>query len=280
MMKKQYGLGLRSAYAEQLLSKNQDIDWLEVHAENYFNPHSYDYHLLKRIAEHSPISVHGVGLSLGSTDPLNQHHLEKLKALIDDVNPFIVSEHLSWSSVNGRYYNDLLPLPYTEECLALFISRVNQAQDFLGRQLLIENPSAYLAYHESHIHEPEFLNQLVQATGCGLLLDINNVYVSAHNLAWDTKAYFEQLNINAVKEIHLAGFTPKVIGDRTVLIDSHNQKVHQEIWQLYRYFQQHFANTIPTLIEWDSDFPELSVLVNEVNTAKGIDQSLNEVSCA
>ncbi|UPW16763.1 DUF692 domain-containing protein [Agarivorans sp. TSD2052] len=280
MINKSYGLGLRSAYAEQLLTKNLDIDWLEIHAENYFNPHSYDYHLLKQIAEHSPISVHGVGLSLGSTDALSHTHLAKLKALIDDINPFIVSEHLSWSSVNGRFYNDLLPLPYTDECLQLFIEHVNQAQDYLGRQLLIENPSAYLSYHESHIHEPEFLNQLVAATGCGLLLDINNVYVSGHNLGWDNHQYFEQLNVDAVKEIHLAGYTEKQLDNKTVLIDSHNQKVHPQVWQLYRHFESRFSNSIPTLIEWDSDFPALEVLINEVNLAKAITTESAEVRSA
>ncbi|MPW28428.1 DUF692 family protein [Agarivorans sp. B2Z047] len=280
MTKKQYGLGLRSAYAEQLLNKHQQLDWLEIHAENYFNPHSYDYHLLKQIAEHSPISVHGVGLSLGSFDALSKTHLEKLKALIDDVNPFIVSEHLSWSSINGRFYNDLLPLPYTEECLQVFIEHVNQAQDFLGRQLLIENPSAYLAYHESHIHEPEFLNRLVETTGCGLLLDINNVYVSGHNLGWDNQEYLETLNLAAVKEIHLAGYTEKQLDNKTVLIDSHNQKVSEPVWQLYRQFQQYYANSIPTLIEWDSDFPSLEVLIEEVAQAKHIDLAISEVNCA
>jgi uncharacterized protein (UPF0276 family) len=277
---KQYGLGLRSAFAEQLIKEQPAIDWLEIHAENYFNPHSYDYHLLKQVAKHHPISVHGVGLSLGSSDPLNLQHLEKLKALIDDVNPFIVSEHLSWSSVNGRYYNDLLPLPYTQECLTLFIQKVDQTQQYLGRQLLIENPSAYLAYPQSHIAEPEFLNQVVQATGCGLLLDINNVYVSATNLAWDAEHYFEQLNVDAVKEIHLAGFTEKTIGQQRVLIDSHNQPVAEPVWRLYKHFQQRFSNNIPTMIEWDSDFPPLQRLLDEVAKIKVLDQQVKERRCA
>ncbi|WP_432463141.1 MNIO family bufferin maturase [Agarivorans sp. QJM3NY_33] len=280
MTKKQYGLGLRSDFATQLLAKHPNIDWLEIHAENYFNPHSYDYHQLTQIAEHTPISVHGVGLSLGSSDALSIAHLSKLKTLIDHIQPFIISEHLSWSSINGRYYNDLLPLPYTEECLKVFVDHVNQAQDFLGRQLLIENPSAYLAYAESHIPEPEFLNQLVAQTGCGLLLDINNVYVSAYNLGWNYQQYLEHLNLNAVQEIHLAGYTEKQFDGKTVLIDSHNQAVHQPVWDLYQYFQQHFTNQIPVLIEWDSDFPALEVLCQEMDRARAIDQLVTEVACA
>jgi len=218
---------------------------------------------------HYPLSLHGVGLSIGSTDPLDRQHLAKLKELIRRFEPALVSEHLSWGSVGGRYFNDLLPLPYTDEALYHLIARVAQVQDVLGRQILIENPSSYLQYIESAIPEWEFLVELAERTGCGVLLDVNNIYVSASNHGFDAGGYLRAVPRHLVREIHLAGFTVNRFDDGEILIDTHNRPVWPAVWALYRQAVQRFG-PIPTLIEWDTDLPELAVLVDEVQRADAI----------
>jgi len=263
------GVGLRSPHVSQVITQQPDIGWFEVHSENYFNPASMAREQLRQIAEHYPISCHGIGLSLGSADPLNRDHLVQLKQLVDEVNPIAVSDHLSWSSVDGQFFNDLLPLPYTEEALNNFCDKVEQVQDFLGRQLLVENPSSYLSFQHSAIPEWEFLHHVQQRTGCGLLLDFNNIYVSAFNHGFDSNEYIAALNPLSVKEIHLAGFTVKKFDDGEIWIDTHSKPVSDPVWQMYRHWiQQHGAT--PTLIEWDLDIPELSVLLAEADKANTI----------
>ena len=267
----QAGIGLRAPHYREMLATRPAAGWLEAHSENYFGDGPPLYYL-ERLRGHYPLSLHGVGLSLGSTDPLDRRHLQQLKTLIARVEPGLVSDHLSWSSVGGTYLNDLLPLPYTEESLALFGARVCAAQDFLGRELLIENPSSYLQYRHSTIPEAEFLSALVRASGCGLLLDVNNIYVSATNHGFDALQYLHAIPAAAVKEIHLAGFSVNRYEDGEILIDTHGARVAAPVWALFRAALRRFGR-IPTLIEWDSDIPELAVLLDEMRQA---DTILNE----
>jgi uncharacterized protein (UPF0276 family) len=262
----QAGIGLRALHYLEVLETRPPVGWLEVHSENYFGAGGKPLYYLERIRVHYPLSLHGVGLSIGSTDALNTRHLNQLKTLIQRFEPALVSEHLSWSSVGGRYLNDLLPLPYTEEALAHTVRRVSQIQDYLGRQLLIENVSSYLQYTGSTIPEWEFIAALTERSGCGLLLDVNNIYVSACNHGFDPAAYLQAIPPAAVQEIHLAGFTVNRFEDGEILIDTHNQRVYPPVWALYRQAVRRFGR-IPTLIEWDTDLPALAVLVDEARRA-------------
>lgn len=263
------GIGLRAPHYSDVLETLPPVGWLEVHSENYFGAGGKPLYYLERLRAHYPLSLHGVGLSLGSTDALNARHLERLKALIQRFEPALVSEHLSWSSISGHYLNDLLPLPYTEEALAHLVRRVSQVQEFLERQLLIENISSYLHYTESTIPEWEFITALSERSGCGLLLDVNNIYVSACNHGFDPGIYLQAIPPAAVREIHLAGFTINRFEDGEILIDTHNQRVAPQVWTLYRQAIRRFGN-IPTLIEWDMDLPTLEVLVAEARQADRI----------
>jgi uncharacterized protein (UPF0276 family) len=218
--------------------------------------------VLEQVCADYPLSLHGIGLSLGSAEPVRSDHLRQLKMLADAFEPRWVSDHLAWVGIGNRYLNDLLPLPYTEEALGIIGANIRAAQDYLGRQLLLENPSLYLAFSHSTIDEAEFLAELVAATGCGLLIDINNIYVSAANLQFDPLLYLQQIPATAVAEIHLAGFTR----EDDLLIDTHSRPVDAEVWRLYSRVLELFGD-IPTLIEWDTDLPALSVLLDEAATA-------------
>jgi uncharacterized protein (UPF0276 family) len=263
------GIGLRAEHYDAVLETRPPVGWLEVHSENYFGAGGKPLDYLERIRAHYPLSLHGVGLSIGSTDPLDRRHLANLRQLIQRFEPALVSEHLSWSSVGGRYFNDLLPLPYTEEALDHLVTQVSQVQDALGRPILIENPSSYLQYVESAIPEWEFLVELAARAGCGVLLDVNNVYVSARNHGFDAGAYLRAIPRPVVHEIHLAGFTVNRFDDGELLIDTHNRPVWPAVWTLYRQAVDRFGR-IPTLIEWDTDLPELEVLVDEARRADTI----------
>ena len=260
------GIGLRAAHYRELLAARPAVGFLEVHSENYFGDGGAPLHYLEQARAHYPLSLHGVGLSLGSTDPLNRKHVAKLKRLVDRFEPALVSDHLCWCSVGGTFLNDLLPLPYTEEALEHFITHVAQAQELLGRQLLIENPSSYLTYPHSTIPEPDFLAEVTRRTGCALLLDVNNVYVSSRNHGFDATAYIDAMPAHAVQEIHLAGYTVNVYPEGEMLIDTHNARVHEPVWKLYRYTIARLGRR-PTLIEWDADLPALEVLVEEAQLA-------------
>lgn len=256
------GIGLRVPHYAEVLEHWPEIAWLEVHSENFFADGGRPHEILEQVRNHYPLSLHGVGLSLGSTDPLNRWHLDRLKGLIDHYEPGLVSEHLCWCSVDDRYLNDLLPLPYTEEALLHISERIAQVQDYLGRQILIENLSSYLQFTHSTIPEWEFLAAVSERSGCAILFDVNNVYVNARNHGFDPERYLEAIPVSTVREVHLAGFTNE--GD--ILIDTHGKPVSDEVWDLYRKTLRRFGG-VPTLIEWDTDIPSLRELIAEAAKA-------------
>jgi uncharacterized protein len=267
------GIGLRSVHHHALLEERPAVGWLEAHTENYFHDGGAAVRALERARSNYPLSLHGVGLGLGSADGIDTTHLQRVKRAIARFEPALVSEHACWGQAGGEYFNDLLPLPYTDEAVALLARQVSQAQDFLGRQLLIENVSAYVAFEHSHLHEWDFLAAVSRESGCGLLLDINNVYVSACNLGIDARAFIAGLPAERVGEIHLAGHARVANGgQRPVLIDDHGSAVCEEVWQLFRHALARLGPR-PTLIEWDTDIPPLARLVEESRRA---DQILEE----
>ena len=259
------GIGLRTPHYRELLDTLPPIGWFEVHSENYFGDGGQPLYFLERFRSHYPLSLHGVGLSLGSTDALNAIHLKKLNSLVDRFEPGLVSDHLCWSSVGGQFLNDLLPLPYTEEALNHVVTRIGEAQDYLRRQILVENVSSYLQYKHSTISEWEFLAEVSRRAGCGILLDVNNIYVSAENHRFDPLTYIDAIPAAAVQEIHLAGFDSN--GD--CLIDTHGKPVFDAVWPLYAHAIERLGAT-PTLIEWDTDIPALDVLLAEAWKARAI----------
>lgn len=262
------GIGLRAPHIAEFLDTRPVLDWIEVHSENYFG-NGIPLSALHRVRDHYDVSLHGVGLSVGSTDPLDLRHLAELRTLIEAVQPCFVSEHLSWGSVGQHYLNDLLPLPYTVEALHHLVSRVAEIQERLGRRLLIENISSYLQFADSDIPEWEFLAELALHSGCGILLNVNNIYVSAVNHGFDAFHYLRAIPTACVEEMHLAGFTRKQFEDGEILIDTHNRRVVPEVWQLYDAAIARFGAT-PTLIEWDSDLPPLATLLDEARRAETI----------
>lgn len=263
------GIGLRAQHYQQVMEEKPDIPWFEVHSENYFGEGGKPHFYLEKIRELYPLSLHGVGLSLASTDDFNQDHLKKLKQLIARYSPFLVSEHLCWSSVNQHYLNDLLPFFYNEETLKYLIQRINYVQDYLNRQILIENISCYLQFTSSVIPEYEFIAEISKQTGCGILFDINNLYVNSKNHGWDCQKYFAALPKESIQEIHLAGFSENIVDNHKILIDSHDHPVHQPVWNLYQQAIE-FLGPKPTLIEWDKSIPELHVLIQEAEKANNI----------
>ena len=263
------GIGLRSAHHREVVDTRPALGWFEVHSENYFGDGGLPLFYLEQIRKDYPLSLHGVGLSIASTDELNWQHLAKLKSLIERFQPGLVSEHLCWSSVGHIYTNDLLPLPYTEEALTHTCNRIAQVQDYLGRQILIENVSSYLRYRHSTITEWEFLAAIADLSGCGILLDVNNIYVSATNHRFDPYCYLHAIPISSVQEIHLAGFAINHYQQGGVLIDNHGARVAQPVWELYRHAVQRFG-VLPTLIEWDTDIPPLAVLLDEARKADSV----------
>lgn len=262
----QVGVGLRSPHLDYFVEQKPQLSWLEIHSENYFQPYSKTRQQLHLLANHYQISCHGIGLSLGSVERINQQHLTQLRSLINDVEPFLVSDHLSWSQTGGHYFNDLLPLPYTEEALKVFCRNVEEVQDAIQRPLLIENPSSYLKFNHSTIKEWEFLAEVQKRTECRLLLDLNNIHVSAFNHGFDSVEYINAIPEHAVDEIHLAGFTIKHLEQGEIWIDTHSRPVSDEVWQLYQYWLESYGER-HTLIEWDLDIPEPEVLLNEATKA-------------
>jgi uncharacterized protein len=260
------GIGLRAAHHEEVIARGPAVGWFEAHSENYFARGGSPRRVLTQVRRNYPLSLHGVGLSIGSTDPIDREHLAQIVQLTRELEPMLVSEHLSWGSAGGRFTNDLLPLPYTEEALRHMVSRVSQVQDALGRQMLIENVSSYLQFEHSRIDEWDFLAQLARQSGCGLLLDVNNVYVSAMNHGFDALAFLSAIPRESVQEIHLAGHSIHTVGGRQIRIDTHSSPVCDEVWALYSAALERFG-PVPTLIEWDSDIPALDVLVAEARKA-------------
>jgi uncharacterized protein (UPF0276 family) len=256
------GIGLRAVHHDALLSERPDVGWLEAHSENYFADGGAQVDYLVKLAEHYPLSLHGVGLSLGSTDALDREHLRRIRRLVNRFEPGLISEHVSWGSVGGVHLNDLLPLPYTWEALRHLARRVAEVQDALGRQILLENVSSYLQYTVSELAEWDFLAALVRESGCALLLDLNNIFVSSRNHGFDPIEFLAAIPRAAVHEIHLAGHTANRYGDQEILIDTHSTHVCDDVWALYDAALHRFGS-VPTLIEWDTDIPALGVLVDE-----------------
>ena len=266
------GIGLRAPHVAEVLASRPALPWVEAHPENYMGG-GPQLAALERVRREYVVALHGVGLSLGTSGDLDRRHLGRLHALVERIEPCLVSEHLSWSSTGGAYLNHLLPLPYTEETLDEFARHVAEAQDALGRRLLIETPSSYLRFRHSPIPEPEFLAELARRTGCGLLCDVNNVFVTACNLGLDAIAYLDALPAAAVGEIHLAGHSENIADGHTILIDDHGSPVAEPVWRLYAHALQRFG-PVPTLIEWDTDLPALSVLLGEAHTADRLAQAV------
>jgi len=260
------GIGLRFKHHETVLDTRADVAWFELHTENYMGGGSTPA-VLDAVRRDYPVSLHGVGLSLGSAEGLDPVHLERVRSVIDRVEPGLVSEHLSWSVVGGVYLADLLPLPMTEEALEVICRNLDQAQTCLKRRILVENPSTYLQFRHSTIPEWEFLAAVADRTGCGILCDVNNIYVSARNHGWPASAYLAALPAAAVAEIHLAGHTERELGDgRTIRIDNHGSRVAAPVWTLYSEALARFG-PLPTLIEWDTDIPAFDVLLAEAELA-------------
>ena len=259
------GVGLRARHYGDFLERRPKVGWLEVHSENYFGDGGYDLHVLGRLRADYPFSLHGVGLALGSAEAESGAHLAKLARLVRAVEPALVSEHLCWGRAFGRHYNDLLPLPYTRQALELMAQRVDALQEALGRRVLIENVSSYLEYRASDIPEGEFIAELARRTGCGVLLDVNNLYVNQLNHGSDALAAIGAIAPESVAEIHLAGH---LVAPHCV-VDTHGDRVAEPVWALYQAALERFG-PVPTLIEWDTDIPPLEVLLGEARRARAL----------
>lgn len=262
------GIGLKGAHYRSVLDSDADGLWVEVHPENYMAPGGPRLNWLEAIRRGRPLSLHGVALSLAGADRPDKTHLSHLKRLIDRYEPALVSEHLAWSAHDGMYFNDLLPAPYTEAALDQFCANVSETQDALGRSILIENPSLYLPL-KSDMSETDFLAESVRRTGCGLLLDINNVFVSANNMGYDARAYIDAYPLHAIGEMHLAGHTEDATHGEALLIDSHDMPVRDGVWDLYDYALSK-TGPKPTLIERDGNIPPFEELMAERDQAQSI----------
>ncbi len=258
-----FGLGLRTQHYESLLAESHAIDWLEVITENYLGRGGRPLHHLERMRERFPLVMHGVSLSIGSTDPIDAGYLAAVKALAARIEPHWISDHLCWTGIEGRNLHDLLPLPYTEEALAWVVERVARVQEALGRQILLENVSSYLTYRDSDMSEWEFVGEVARRADCAILLDINNIYVSSVNHGFDPSRYLQAIPKDRVRQFHLAGHSD--LGGH--LIDTHDHAVAQPVWDLYGAAVAHFG-AVPTMIERDDNIPELGELVAELQTAR------------
>ncbi len=267
------GVGFKPEHFTSIPAESVAIGWLEIHAENYMGQGGRPLAQLRHLAERLPISVHGVGLSIGGEAALDRAHLAKLRHLCDWLKPASFSEHLAWSTHDGAYFNDLLPLPYTQATLARVCSHVAQVQDVLGRKMLLENPSSYLTFSETEMSEVEFLTQIATRTGCGLLLDVNNVFISATNLGFSAADFLQSFPLDLVGEIHLGGHdVDQDEAGAPLLIDSHAHEVADPVWDLYRAVVMR-GGAKPTLIEWDNAVPGWAVLAAEAaRAARVLDQ--------
>jgi uncharacterized protein (UPF0276 family) len=258
------GIGLRLPHLAEVVATTPTVGWLEVHPENFLaNPHATE--LLVDVSRRYPMSVHSVGISIGSADGIDRHHLQRLRAFVDVVDPVLVSGPLAWSSFHGTYLNDLLPLPYDDQSLRIVATHLAQVQDALGRPYLIENPATYVAFSTSTMTELEFLNALVERTGCQLLCDVSNIYLSGHNMGYDPYSFVDGLPAAAIGELHLGGFTAEddeATAGATLLVDTHASTIAEPVWDLYAYTLRRLGAK-PTLIEWDNELPRLDTLVAE-----------------
>jgi uncharacterized protein (UPF0276 family) len=275
------GIGLRLPHLVEVVATRPSVGWLEVHPENFLaNPHATE--LLTELARDYPISVHTVGISIGSVDGIDRMHLQRVRAFVDAINPIMVSGHLAWSTHQGAYLNDLLPLPYDDESLRVVTAHLNEVQDGLGRRYVIENPSTYVAFSTSTMTELEFLNVLVYRTGCSLLCDVSNVYLSAHNMGYDPYQFIDGLPMGAISELHLGGFTPEedeANPGATLLVDTHKSAIADPAWDLYAHALRRFGSK-PTIIEWDNEIPSLAILIGEAARADSVGRQALEMSRA
>lgn len=264
------GIGLRSCHYQYILENLPAVPWFEILSDNYLSQSGESFYYLSKICEHYPVAMHGVGLSLGSTDPLNKGYLKKLKQLAERIKPAYISDHLCWISVEGQYLHELMPLPYTEEAITHVVERIRQVQDYLGQQILIENVSNYLRYTSSVLSEAEFLSEIANRADCHILLDINNIYVSATNHQFDAMQYLNNIDKVRVKQYHLAGYQDQ----GTHLLDTHGASIDSAVWELYKIALQK-TGKIPTLLEWDNNIPEFPVLMAEAKRAQIIMDDLS-----
>lgn len=265
-----FGLGLRPKHYNDILdNKPTDVDWFEAITEDYLIPGGNPLHFLEKIRELYPVVLHGVSMSIGSSDPLDWDYLKQLKALAERIQPQWISDHLCWTGVNGNNLHDLLPLPYTQEAINYVADRISQVQDYLGRQMLIENVSSYVTYVESEMSEWDFLREVAEKADCLLLFDVNNVYVSSFNHGFDPVEYLDAIPANRVQQIHLAGHS----NYGTHIIDTHSHEIIDKVWDLYRYAMQRFGK-VSTMIERDDNIPELPVLLAELQLARNIAESV------
>jgi len=260
------GVGLKPEHYRNILTSNPDIGWFEVHPENYMSAGGAGHHYLQQIRDKYPLSMHGVGLSLGSEEGLSTEQLAALKSLVDRYQPALVSEHLAWCRYRNFVFNDLLPVPYTKESLDIMVNNIDQTQNHLKRQILIENPSNYFQLDYTTYSEWEFLVILARQSGAGILLDVNNIYVSACNHGFDAREYIKSIPAELVGEMHLAGHSVQKLGSGKILIDDHGSEVIPEVWELYELTLDHIGNR-PTLIEWDANIPEWQILLREAKRA-------------
>lgn len=270
------GVGLKAEHYRRILQDRPRLGFFEVHAENYMGEGGPPHRYLEAIRSIYPVSLHGVGLNLGGAAPLSLTHLQRLKRLIDRYQPALFSEHLAWTAVDRGYLNDLLPVSYTKATLKHVCERIDRTQSFLKTLLLLENPATYLRHRDSEMSETDFLSSIAKQTGCGLLLDVNNVYVSANNHGFDAESYLRALPINLVQQVHLAGhFEATDSGGRPLLIDAHDSPVRKGVWSLFRQALRRFG-AVPTLIEWDNNVPSWSTLAGEAIKAEEVIREVSE----
>ncbi|WP_223385720.1 MNIO family bufferin maturase [Oricola cellulosilytica] len=264
------GVSFKHTHLDDILADRDPVGFFEVHAENYMGDGGFPHRALERIREDYPISLHGVCMSIGGPEPLSRDHLARFKALVDRYEPGLVSEHLAWSTHDDVFMNDLLPLPYTDETLSHVCAHIDEMQSFIGRRILLENPSTYVVFENSTISETDFIREIVSRTGCGLLLDVSNVFVSATNHGFSPLSYLMDYPLEHVCEIHLAGHAVQEDDEgETLLIDSHDTRVAEAVWNLFEIVVKQ-AGPVPTLVEWDSDLPAWPVLKSEAAAAERI----------
>jgi len=264
-----FGLGLRTDHYQNVIDSQPAVDWFEVITENYLVDGGKPLYFLDRIAQDYPLVMHGVSMSIGGMDELNKDYLRQVKALAERIEAVWISDHLCWTGFAGVNAHDLLPLPYSEEALSHVVDRVSQVQDFLGRQILLENVSSYLTYKQSAMPEWQFLSEVAERADCLVLLDVNNIYVSAYNHEFDALSYLDAIPVNRVQQIHLAGHT----NNGSHIVDTHDEPVIDEVWALYKKAIERFGS-VSTMIERDDNIPPLSELVEELNSARKICESI------
>jgi uncharacterized protein (UPF0276 family) len=264
-----HGLGIRPSHWEKILEGGHDLDWFEIISENFMDTEGKPLALLEKARKDYSIVCHGVSMSIGSVDPLNQNYLKKLKALFDRIQPAWFSDHLCWTGVNQLNTHDLLPLPQTPTVVEHIVNRIDEVQNYMGRKMLIENVSSYVSFKESTMTEWDFISDIAKRSGCGILLDINNIYVNAFNHGFNALDYLEGVPAQYVSQFHLAGHT----NNGTYLVDTHSAKMLDATWDLYRLALQKFKH-VPTMVEWDAEIPTFDVLLSEINRAKEIEKSV------